>query len=232
MKSRKNSQYPKMLDKYKNEYIIRPQDQARQKAIKILWFFRKNIRYLVFAILAVIIITAMINYKDNIFGIRKFPELKKSKTAMFEWQYKGLKYSIVEIFYKSIYDYYHSSPDKDCFAQADSDELSCYKKILIEAEEDNTIAKIALSLKEIALKNKFNNDELLELAMAFIQSIPYDQGKAEIITSLPEFYYENDYDTKSNIAKASPRFSYEVLYDNQGICTDKSILAISLADEY
>ncbi len=225
---KENNYYPEVPDKYKKEYIDRFGDNKKKpKILKIVGFFCK---FIIFAIIATVLIWFFINSEDNTdntFNAREFPQLEEPKTITFEWGYKGSKYSITDIFYKTVYDYYNSDLDKNC-SQREIEEEICFKKFLEEAEEDNTILRIVSDIKEIASENEFSNDELVEVVVAFVQSIPYDDDKARLITSLPESYYEDDYDVKSKIEKTLPRYPYETLYDNTGICTDKSFLTTSL----
>lgn len=181
-----------------------------------------------FSIIFIFLIIWSIIFDSGI-ETKEFPQLEEPKTITFKWEYQGLEYSITETFYKTVYDYYYTNPVKDCWYEEGNFEI-CVKKFTKEAEEDNTISKIASDIKILALENQLSDDELLELTVTFVQSIPYDDDKVELIESLPELYYDTP-ENKSEITKSLPRYSYEVLYDNEGICTGKSFLAASLIKE-
>lgn len=151
--------------------------------------------------------------------INSFPLLQEPKTIAFEWIYNGSKYVITETFYKTVYDYYNSNPDKDCWKEEAEYEI-CLKEFLKEAKQDNTISKIASDIKAASLKNGLKDDELLELTIAFVQSIPYDEDRFELIIHSDKS--EDSY----------PNYPYEVLYNNKGICAGKTFLAVSLIKEF
>ncbi len=230
-----NNKYPpEVPEKYRIEYFSRPtgrQKREKQKSYKLrhwrslkLWWRWKGKRF-VYTSLFVIGIIFVIWYADTWYTERdyttqtkKFPPLEEPKTVTFQWEYGGLPYTVEETLYKTAYDYYNSSPDKHCW-QEGGDYESCLKGFLEEAEEDNTISKIASDIKAIASKNGLRGDELLELTVAFVQSIPYDEDKLELII------YPN------NLEDLYPRYPYEVLYDNKGVCSGKTFLAASLIKE-
>ena len=241
---KKNNKYPEILEKYRIEYIGRPEDEQEKEKRTIyrirhwhnlkLWWDKKG-RYLLKTVLRVVFIIGIVAF--FIWGIvnnepadistsgvntnvseRNFPILQGPKTVTFEWEYEGSKYFMTETFYKTVYDYYSSSPDKHCWQEEGGFEI-CLKGFLEEAKEDDTISKIASKIKTISSKNGLKGDELLEFTVAFVQSIPYDEDRFELITypdKLEDLY---------------PRYPYEVLYDNKGVCSGKSFLATSLIKE-
>jgi len=213
----KESSYPRVPDKYRTEYIGYPKKQYRRRRyINIGQFFSNNWRKVLFIIIAFLIIWGIVY--DSRIETREFPQLAEPKIVTFEWAYKEHRYLITETFYKTIYDYYESSPDKHCW-QGEVNYEVCLKEFSEEAEEDNTISKIASDIKVVALKNGLRDDELLELTVAFVQSIPYDEDKLELVmhSDNPEDLY--------------PMYPYEVLYNNKGVCGGKSFLAASLMKE-
>lgn len=206
-KKEKND-YPGVPDRYRIEHIGYHQ---KQKDIKHI--FSNHWKPALFIIITFLILWSIISD-----GRREFPQLAQPKNVTFEWEYKGSGYFITETLYKTVYDYYKSSPDKHCWQEEESYEI-CFKEFLEEAEEDNTISKIASDIKLEALKRGLSNDELVELTIAFVQSIPYDEEKFVLITysNDPEDWY--------------PVYPYEVLYNNKGVCGGKSFLAASLLEE-
>lgn len=74
---------------------------------------------------------------------------------------------------------------------------------------DTAVADLVNYVKQSALLHNWTNDQAAEFAMALIQYIPYDQTKAD--TSNPIAFYP-----------------YETLYNNTGICSDKTFLGVSV----
>ncbi len=112
----------------------------------------------------------------------------------------------------SIFDSYKSSP-KVFRYQVDSapeDIQGEFYKLFLETKaSDNSIEQIVSSLRHIAAANNLSDDELAELALSFVQYIPYDTAKASQLE--PEPYYP-----------------YETLYLNRGVCSDKTFLAYQI----
>jgi hypothetical protein len=206
----------KIIDGEKNDYYKVP-DKYRVE-------YTNHRKLIIFIIIAAL--TLWIIFSNGEPGVREFPQLAEPKTIIFEWEYEGLKYSITETLYGTVYDYYNSKPEKYCWLEEAGNYKACLKEFLEWPEEDNTITKIASDIREVALQGGLTDDELLELTVAFVQSIPYDQSKIEFISSLPDYY-----NNISEVELAFPRYPYEVLYDNKGVCTDKTFLAASLIEE-
>jgi len=142
-------------------------------------------------------------------------QLVEPKTVIFEWEYKNVVHRITEVLYKTAYQYYKSEPKEyTCIEGYCPDNWEEYylKMFLNQAENDDIISQIALSIKATGQKIGLNDDQVVELAIAFIQSIPYDHAK--VATGI-----------------LSPRYPYEVLYDNKGICSGKSFLTVLLLKE-
>ena len=218
--------YPKVSNKYRKEYIDYPKKQDKRKTYKNIGnFILNNWKKAFFIIITVLIIWSYIS--DDGTETREFPKPTNPKTITFNWDYDGTNYSITEILYGSIYDYYNSNPEKYCW-YLEEDTESCFRDFLEEAQGDNTISRIASDIKSSAQRRGLSNDELLELTVAFVQSIPYDDEKLQVIASLPEELTE---DVISKAIVALPEHPYEVLYTKNGLCSDKSFLAVSLIQE-
>ncbi|MDI3496058.1 MAG: hypothetical protein PWQ35_79 [Patescibacteria group bacterium] len=111
-----------------------------------------------------------------------------------------------------LYQSYQSAPKVLTYAVNNpptSLEEAFYDIFLNVKEGDDSIDKIVAALQEIAYKNKLGADGLAELALAFVQYIPYDYDKAE----------------QSDISLYYP---YETLFLNKGICSDKTLLAFQI----
>jgi len=211
-----NNKYPKIPEKYRIEYIGRPPKQEEQKKpINITRIFYNHWKPALCIIISLFILWNIVS--NSGFGRREFPQLAEPKAMTFEWEYKNSKYSITETLYGTVYNYYKSNPDKRCW-QEEEDQVYL-KKFLEEAEEDDTISKIASDIKSEASKKELSNDKLIELTVAFVQSIPYDHDKFELVTH------------SNKIEDLYLMYPYEVLYNNKGICAGKSFLAASLIKE-
>jgi len=258
---RKNNEYPEIPEKYRIEYIGSSEDEQGKGKRTIyrtrhwhnlkLWWDKKG-KHLLKTVLKIIFIIGIVTFfvwdivsnepadistsavdtnvsERNLLALqgpktvtfdvseRNFPALQGPKTVTFKWEYEGSRYFMTEIFYKTVYDYYNSNPYKHCWEEKDFE--ICLKGFLEEAKEDDTISKIASKIEAISLKNGLKGDELLEFTVAFVQSIPYDEDRFELITR------------SNKLEDLYPRYPYEVLYDNKGVCSGKSFLATSLIKE-
>lgn len=86
-----------------------------------------------------------------------------------------------------------------------------YLQFLSGASQDNIIRQIVEQLQQQAQAKQLTTDQTAELAAAFIQSIPYDQERSNLIQQANN--------------QATPNYPYETLYLNKGVCTDKTLLA-------
>ena len=133
----------------------------------------------------------------------------------FNWQYKNKSYSLklnlnneTYLKYKNSQHYFESQGK----APANWKDIY-YAMFLTIKPEDKFVADLAAQLKAQADANGLSGDELVELTMGFVQSIPYDYNKA------------NDKNSLVN-------YPYETLYKKSGICSDKAILAGVLLKEF
>lgn len=142
--------------------------------------------------------------------------LENPKTIDFQWEYNGKQYKLTETFYKSVYDYYSEQPKY--YTYYEDDELSddwaeeWFGIFLKRPQSDNSISQIVLDIESLGWANGLDEDQILELVVSFAQSIPYDDIKAQQTEILP-------------------RFPYEVLYDNKGVCSGKTFLTAALVQE-
>lgn len=137
-----------------------------------------------------------------------FPQLSEPKNVTFEWKYQNHNYQLSETLYKSVYDYYNNKVQ----SFSDEDDYAMFFDI---PKEDSTIKEITSKINTLGNAHGLGSDQIIELATAFMQSIPYDEVKWE----------------KSDKEFPIPRYPYQVLYDKKEICSGKSYLAIAIFKE-
>jgi len=150
---------------------------------------------------------------------KEFPALEGQREANFQWEYQGKKFDLALNLYDSVYQFYAESPKEYSYFNnlPQNWEEDYYGMFLKQDPKDQTISDLASKIKELAKKNKLSFDEEIELALSFVQAIPYDEEKAKNI----------EQDTKEE----KPNYPYEVLYEKKGVCSGKSFLAYSLIRE-
>ncbi|MDD2766661.1 MAG: hypothetical protein PHH40_02755 [Candidatus Moranbacteria bacterium] len=152
---------------------------------------------------------------------RILPDPGGEKVVPFSWKYKGKNYSLDLSLYDSYYNFYQSSPSGALFNGESA--VGWWEKnndaYLREVNGDATIKDLAQSLKAIGDKNNFNDNQLAELVTSLVQTIPYDFEKF------------NNREAGLNGISERPTYPYEVLYENKGVCQDKSYLAYLLLRE-
>lgn len=157
-------------------------------------------------------IPAEFNLKKYIANTAKTTAPTNQKS--FTWKYKGKNYSLNLSMTTAKYNEYYNAQKFYKYqgtlpANWHNDYYAMFLKPL---GNDRVVKDLALGLKKIATDNKLDSDSLIELAAAFVQSIPYDSAKAA-----------------NNSAK--PNYPYETLYNKLGICTDKSLLMVAVLRE-
>lgn len=218
--------YPSVPEEFKKEDIYQGSPESRNPNIKQEEQkiypapsnkFKKIWRALKIVILLFLVVLgsylAFNFFKDNpllsrFFGNSKkpkFPALERAKTVDFNWEYQKQPYSLKITVYGSVDDYYGSLP-KGLEKNKEDESVNEYLNI---PSEDKSISEITTSIKNLSTNRKLKDDQTLELATAFVQSIPYDEEQAKT----DQFH---------------PRYPYEVIYDKKGICSDKSILMIAI----
>ncbi|MDD5040408.1 MAG: hypothetical protein PHY34_04645 [Patescibacteria group bacterium] len=154
------------------------------------------------------------------------------RSVTFIWEYKHASYTLTKNFYGEIDEYYAHHPEKHF---TDDMSLEDYYSIFLEhpaTDGDTTIHDIAVSIQELASAQDFSSDETAEFALSFVQSIPFDNEKRNtMLQSSDYFEHQSDPLVQPNLQESLPRFPYETLYDQRGICTDKTFLAIALLRE-
>lgn len=148
-----------------------------------------------------------------------FPQLENPSIKKFNWEHKGKKYSFEKTLYQSAYEYYKNQPKEYSYSESlPANWKSEYYSMFLKIDPaDKIIEDIASEIRNLGEKNNLNDDEIVELAVSFIQSIPYDDAKSR------EIFAQNE--------NALMRFPYETLYDQLGVCSDKSLLAYLLLNQ-
>jgi len=151
------------------------------------------------------------NWSDPMTGYNQTYNLKKcnnqlekinftnEKNIIFEFNYdnKNFEYSIN--LFEDIYEYSNNIKDQDCYWNE-----SFYENKYFQDPYNNKFMDI-ISNDFYKLKNKgFNENEILEIATIFIQTI--------------------DYETENG----SNKYPYETIYEKKGNCLDKSIILINI----
>ena len=204
---------------------------SSNKILSFYSFFKKSFRSLlplIIFILAAIIIGEFSGISNDNIEVKKFPPLEDPETVTFNWKYKSLRYTLTETLYKTAYNYYHDLTPKECYCSRDNcvnnlqAKQECYRGFLKEADGDNTISQLALKIQSLGERSNLNDDEIVELTVAFVQSIPYDEERGKKMLSSPDINSTNSHDLRPL------KYPYETLFENKGICSDKSILAAAL----
>src|SRR6056297_2025929 len=140
--------------------------------------------------------------------------LEKPKEVTYKWNYNNESFNLNTTLYESLYNHYNSLSKKytckrTCPKGWEEDYYNIFLKI---KEEDNTFSELVLKIEGIGKLYNISNDQVLELAVSFVQAIPYDTEGAEGEISLA-------------------RYPYEVLYEKKGVCSGKSFLGALLVKE-
>ena len=148
-----------------------------------------------------------------------YPELTGAKEITLNCDYHGEALSVSETLYSSLNTYYSTNPYKvNAFWAGD---VSAF---VFSYEKDPTIADLVDKIEAIGAEKSLTSDQTVDLAACFLQSIPYDQPKADLVLSTDTY---ND----ETIPSVIPRYPYETLYDETGICTDKTYLGAAVMGE-
>ena len=151
------------------------------------------------------------------------PSAEDPRSVRFDWKYGGRAYSLDETLYGSYYRFYRGLPTGVPFGDTGTQDRVWWAELnelfLSPVEGDATVTQIAQRIRELGRKHQLSDDQLVELVAAFVQTIPYDQAKTD--------RREAGRDTDAE----KVTYPYEVLYDQKGVCQDKSYLAYRLLEE-
>jgi hypothetical protein len=148
--------------------------------------------------------------------VAPFPQLSDPIVKTFNWEYKGTKYSLNETLYQSVYEYYKAQPKEYSYAETlPANWKDQYYGMFLKSDPaDKTIADLAQQIQSLGKKHNLSGDQIVDLTLAFVQSIQYDDAKAK--------------DILAKQGNVTMRYPYEVLWQQLGVCSDKSLLAYSL----
>jgi len=146
---------------------------------------------------------------------KELSEQVNPKEIIYKWQYNGKDYELKETLFESTNIFYQNSPKSYKYhGEMPVDwEEKYYGMFFQVALNDLMISKLASDLKSLGEKNKLSEDQTVELILAFVQTITYDDAKANVILSS---------------GKESINYTYETLFEQKGVCSDKSILAAAI----
>ncbi len=131
----------------------------------------------------------------------RFPAPQSPKEMTYQWEYQHQNYTLDETLYLSI-DQYYAHQEKGILT---GQEESSIDKYLNFPKKDQTIIQVAINLEALGKAKNLTQDQMAEMTLSFVQAIPYDVTRAQ--TDLTH-----------------PRYPYETLYEDLGICSDKSLL--------
>ncbi len=146
---------------------------------------------------------------------RPYPDLTQPKIVTLNCDYHGKNIVLSDTLYGSLDTYYKNDPNKKN-AYLNNRE----KDFVFSYSEDGTIKDLANKIEALGVQNGLDQDQTLDLGACLLQSIPYDNVKAQKILG-PDF-------AKYPISEVIPRYPYETLYDDTGICTDKTFLGAAV----
>lgn len=135
----------------------------------------------------------------------------------FRWQYNSETFSVRVLLTRALNSQYSQINQKRPKLTDHEDFLGYLHKL----PGDTAIPDIARQLRLIAKDKKFNDKQLAELAVSFVQgSTKYDTEQAEAVEEASE--------AKQRLPYKTP---YQVLWEGKGICMDKSLLGYDLLKE-
>lgn len=133
----------------------------------------------------------------------------------YNFKYQNLAQQISLNLSSTLYNQYVNSP-KVLTYQVGNEPAnlrdSFYALFLKIKSGDTSLDSAIYELKAIALQNNLSADQTIDLVMAWVQFIPYDQAK---LNANPQ-------------ANNDPYYPYETLYLDRGVCSDKTFLAVAL----
>lgn len=152
------------------------------------------------------------------------PLAEDPKPVRFEWNYHSHAYRLDEMLYGSYYRFYRSLPTGMPLGETGGTEDRAWwaafnELFLTPVAGDTTVTELAGRIRELGQKNGLSDDQIVELTATFVQNIAYDQAKTD--------RRESGQDTDAE----KVTYPYEVLYEEKGVCQDKSYLAYRLLKE-
>lgn len=184
-----------------------------------LWYVAKQKGYSSPHEAAIALREAAGNSVPGVKGEQGFPSRQDPQARVFSWEYRGEKYVLEYTLYGSVYAYYQKRPRSFAYFGnlPDDWEEKYYEMFLQRDAADDAIGELADALSAQGKARGLDDDQIVELVLAFVQAIPYDEAKAQ--------------DILADASGASISYPYEVLYENKGVCSDKSILGAAILRE-
>jgi hypothetical protein len=143
------------------------------------------------------------------------PVYSASQARNFSFKYNNNSYELIQNLSETIYNSYKNSSKVYTYT-GNSEPANLrevfYGMFLKIKSGDISLDEISAKFKNIAVQNNWNDDQLLEFVVSFIQYIPYDSSK---VTANPGI-------------NSNPYFPYETLYLDKGVCSDKTFLAVAI----
>lgn len=186
---------------------------------KLVWFKRSPLKLGITS--AVIIIAGLFTINSGAVSnyINIFPFVPMNpKTATLSCSYAGKNLQVQTTTYGNINNYYKNY---DSSKKTDYIDKNQFGKFVYINPKDKSIKNLVGNISKIGDENFIKDDRKLELALCFVQNIPYDNEKANKILAS---------DSKGNTANTE-QYPYQTLYSNKGICTDKTYLGSMVAKE-
>lgn len=148
---------------------------------------------------------------DFCFNILNTDEKENSFNYFFNEEYSHFNL----ILYKGIYNYLESLPRSISYFGNTSPNRKDFVMLKIENEiQLEAIKSLVVQIQNMAPNDKVNQ---LRIAISLVQNIPYAEPKETI--------------NFAGTSVSKSRFPYQVLYDNEGSCEEKSELLILLLGE-
>jgi hypothetical protein len=144
---------------------------------------------------------------------------EEAREVYYNWKYKEKDFSIKLNLFESIYNYYQNRSKVITYVvgeEPENETEAYFDHYLYTEPAGDIFSELASKIKKEAEVAGLNKSETIELASAFVQSIPYDHELAE--------------DILNNSQDAYMKYPYEVLYEKSGTCGGKSFLAVLLFD--
>jgi len=181
---------------------------------------------LIIALLFLIVLLVVLAAFGHFEGYRQpelvFPEAEDPYEVVYDFSFRNRDYTIRKTLYKSYFDFYSEYAE---YIPNINDQGDYYNFIKKTNPQDDTINRLVTILFNLAESDNLNRDQTLELAMRFVQSIPYDDSKAAKVTAFSTL------EDLPSVLELLPRHPYVTLFDQQGVCSDKTILASLIAEE-
>ncbi|MGM0441526.1 MAG: hypothetical protein ACQEQC_03810 [Elusimicrobiota bacterium] len=148
-----------------------------------------------------------------------YPSLKGEKPVTFRWWYKNRPYRLDLTLYESLYKFYAGQPKSVSYLDFKGPprdwQEKFYALFTTVPGRENIFSVIARKIKKMGDRRSLSDDEIVELVITFIQSIPYDRENADRILK----------------EEQSVKYPYEVLYKKRGTCSGKSFLGALILED-